>query len=62
MKIKLTMEVEVSDSEEKKVNKYLEKAAKDATKLGRLDNFSVTGMPNRPASLGGAVVNVKEKE
>lgn len=62
MKVKLSMELEISDKEAGKAAKWLEKAAKDAAKIGRLDSFSVAGLPNKPASLGGAVVTVKEKK
>ena len=62
MKIKLTMEVEVSPDREKKAEKWLKKVAGEAGKLGRVDVLQIHGLPNRPSRLGGGVVTVKEKK
>ena len=62
MKVKLRVELEVSEGMETQVRAWLTGVADGAQALGRLDVFSAEGLPERPASLGGAVVNVKEKE
>lgn len=61
MKVKLSMELEISEGMEVQVRAWLTTVADGAQGLGRLDAFNATGLPERPASLGGAVVNVKEK-
>ena len=60
MKIKLMMELEISPEKEAVARAWLSGLAAEARGIGRLNTFNATGLPNRPASLGGAIVNVKE--
>lgn len=62
MKVKLTLELEISPEREPEARAWLTAVAAGAQGIGRLDAFNATGLPERPASLGGAVINVKERE